>query len=162
MLRMDESVVDSLGPGATKMARECLAVRVRLLSRRLSRIYDAALRPLGITVAQLNVLSLIENLTSAPSGRVAELLCMEISTLSRNARIMRSEGWIAIERAERGNGRVLTLTPAGSAKLLEALPAWEQAQSEARGVLGDDGAQVLWKLGSAVLGAQAEGGRAPR
>lgn len=91
------------------MAEECLAVRVRLLSRRLSRIYDGALRPIGLTVAQLNVLSVIEVVGSAPAGRVADLLAMEISTLSRNARIMEGEGWITIERAERGNGRILRL-----------------------------------------------------
>ena len=108
------------------MAEDCLAVRVRLLSRRLSRIYDGALRPLGLTVAQLNVLSVIEVIESAPAGRVADLLAMEISTLSRNARIMESEGWITIERAERGNGRILRLTSAGLQKLRDAKPAWDE------------------------------------
>ena len=132
-----------------------LAIRARLISRRLSRIYDAALRPLGITVSQLNLLSVIENLHSAPSGRIADLLSMEISTLSRNARIAQGEGWITIERAERGNGRVLSLTPAGRHKLLDALPAWEQAQSEARTLLGPEAAETLWKVGNSVWDEQA-------
>ncbi len=132
------------------MAEECLAVRVRLLSRRLSRIYDAALRPLAITVAQLNVLSVIEVMGSAPAGRVADLLAMEISTLSRNARIMESQGWITVDRAERGNGRILRLTPAGVEKVREAKPAWDAAQSQARGLLGDEGARELKRLGDGV------------
>src|SRR5271155_553370 len=118
------------------MAEDCLAVRVRLLSRRLSRIYDGALRPLGLTVAQLNVLSVLEVIGFAPAGRVADLLAMEISTLSRNARIMESEGWITIERAERGNGRILRITPTGLKKLKEAKPAWDAAQLQARELLG--------------------------
>jgi DNA-binding MarR family transcriptional regulator len=132
------------------MAEDCLAVRVRLLSRRLSRIYDSALRPLGLTVAQLNVLSVIDVVDSAPAGRVADLLAMEISTLSRNAHIMENEGWITIERAERGNGRILRLTPAGVLKLREARPAWDRAQTKARELLGDQGAQELKRLGDGV------------
>ncbi len=132
------------------MAAECLAVRIRLLSRRLSRIYDGALRPFGLTVAQLNLLSVIEIVESAPAGRVAELLAMEISTLSRNARIMEREGWITIERAERGNGRILQITPAGLQKLREAKPAWDAAQGEARELLGEEGALELKRLGDGV------------
>jgi len=132
------------------MAEECLAVRVRLLSRRLSRIYDGALRPLGLTVAQLNVLCVIEVIDCAPAGRVADLLAMEISTLSRNARIMEGEGWITIERAERGNGRILRLTSAGRQKLRKARPAWDRAQTEAHELLGDEGAQELKRLGDGV------------
>ena len=141
---------EAVGPRGTQMAEECLAVRVRLLSRRLSRIYDGALRPLGLTVAQLNVLSVIEVIDCAPAGRVADLLAMEISTLSRNARIMESEGWITIQRAERGNGRILRLTSAGRQKLRKARPAWDRAQTEARELLGDEGTQELKRLDDGV------------
>ena len=147
---MAETAPEAVGPRGTQMAEECLAVRVRLLSRRLSRIYDGALRPLGLTVAQLNVLCVIEVIDCAPAGRVADLLAMEISTLSRNARIMESEGWITIQRAERGNGRVLRLTSAGRQKLRKARPAWDRAQTEARELLGDEGTQELKRLGDGV------------
>ena len=147
---MAETAREAVGPRGSQMAEECLAVRVRLLSRRLSRIYDGALRPLGLTVAQLNVLSVIEVIDCAPAGRVADLLAMEISTLSRNARIMESEGWITIQRAERGNGRILRLTSAGRQKLRKARPAWDRAQTEARELLGDEGTQELKRLGDGV------------
>ena len=147
---MAETVPEAVGPRGTEMAEECLAVRVRLLSRRLSRIYDGALRPLGLTVAQMNVLCVIEVIDCAPAGRVADLLAMEISTLSRNARIMESEGWITIGRAERGNGRILRLTSAGRQKLRKARPAWDRAQTEARELLGDEGVRELKRLGDGV------------
>jgi DNA-binding MarR family transcriptional regulator len=132
------------------MAEECLAVRVRFLSRRLSRIYDSALRPVGLTVAQLNLLSVIEVVGSAPAGRVAELLGMEISTLSRNARIMAGEGWITVDPAKRGNGRILSLTDAGAEKLRESKPVWDEAQAQARRLLGPDGSRDLKRIGDAV------------
>jgi DNA-binding MarR family transcriptional regulator len=140
------------------MAEQCLAVRVRLLSRRLSRLYDGALRPLGLTVAQLNLLCVIEVTEPAPAGRAADLLAMEISTLSRNAHIMENEGWITIERAERGNGRVLCLTSDGRQKLREAKPAWDSAQAEARVLLGNEGAIELKRLGDGVWDHQVSSG----
>ncbi|HEX4187102.1 MAG TPA: MarR family winged helix-turn-helix transcriptional regulator [Solirubrobacteraceae bacterium] len=147
---MPETAPEAVGPRGTEMAEECLAVRVRLLSRRLSRIYDGALRPLGLTVAQLNVLCVLDVSDRARAGRVADLLAMEISTLSRNARIMESEGWITIDRAEHGNGRVLRLTSAGRQKLRKARPAWDRAQTEARELLGGEGARELKRLGDGV------------
>lgn len=153
-LTMTKVASKTSGPRGTQMAEECLAVRVRMVSRRLSRIYDAALRPLGLTVAQLNLLSVLEVVGSAPSSRVAELLGMEISTLSRNTRIMESEGWISVAPAERGNGRILTLSAAGIEKLSESKPAWVEAQAQARDLLGPDGSRDLKRIGDAAWDAQ--------
>jgi DNA-binding MarR family transcriptional regulator len=144
---------DPTGPTGTPMAEQCLAVRVRLLNRRISRIYDAAFRPLGVTAAQVNLLSALELAGPVPAGRLADVLAMEISTLSRNARIMAGEGWVEVERADHGNGRILRLTEAGAQKLADAGPAWEEAQREARALLGEDGAHDLKRLGDAVWAA---------
>lgn len=121
---------------AAEIGRDCIAVRVRLLNRAITRLYDSALRPHGITIGQLNLLSSIANLQPIPSGRLADVLSMEISTLSRNARLMRDEGWIDIAHADRGNGRVLTATRAGERKLEELKPAWMHAQEQAAELMG--------------------------
>jgi len=154
---MSETAPQGVGLRGIEVAEECLAVRARLLSRRLSRIYDGELRPLGLTVGQLTVLSVLDVSDGAPAGRVADLLAMDISTLSRNARIMESEGWITIERAERGNGRVLRLTSAGRQKLRDARPAWDRAQMETRELLGDEDARALKHLGGRELKRLGEG-----
>jgi|HubBroStandDraft_6_1064221.scaffolds.fasta_scaffold112151_2 DNA-binding MarR family transcriptional regulator len=131
---------------ANEIGRDCLAVRVRLLNRAITRIYDAALRPHGLTIAQLNLLISIANRQPAPAGEVARLLSMEISTLSRNARLLSTQGLIEIEHAEHGNGRILTLTDEGSEKLAELRPAWRAAQRDAQGLLGDDAARSIKRL----------------
>ena len=41
---------------AAEIARDCMASRVRRLERRLTRIYDDALRALGLTGSQLALL----------------------------------------------------------------------------------------------------------
>jgi DNA-binding MarR family transcriptional regulator len=123
---------------AREIGRDCLAVRVRLLGRAVTRIYDAALRPHGLTIAQLNLLATIAIRQPVPAGGVAQLLSMEISTLSRNARLLEEDGLIHIEPAEHGNGRVLALTDAGSEKLAELRPAWLDAQRLAHELIGDE------------------------
>ena len=138
--------MDPAGPAAVvarEIGRDCLAVRVRLLSRAITRIYDAALRPYGLTVAQLNLLTSIAIREPAPAGDVAEVLSMEISTLSRNARLLRDDGLIRIERAKRGNGRVLSLTEVGSERLAELRPAWREAQRQTRELIGASGATSI-------------------
>jgi DNA-binding MarR family transcriptional regulator len=131
---------------AKEIGTDCLAVRVRLLSRSITRIYDGALRPHGLTVAQLNLLTTVANEQPVAAGRVAELLSMEISTLSRNARLLADEGLIGIEHARHGNGRVLRLTAAGGERLVELRPAWRAAQDEAQAMLGDDAAGSIKRL----------------
>jgi DNA-binding MarR family transcriptional regulator len=138
----------------TEIARDCLAVRVRLLSRTITRIYDAALRPYGLTVSQLNLLATIQNLQPAPSGEVAAALSMEISTLSRNVRLMEKEGWVTVAHAEHGNGRVLSLTNAGARMLDEAKPAWARAQAETKALLGADTAKTITRLVDGVWARQ--------
>jgi DNA-binding MarR family transcriptional regulator len=137
-----------------EIARDCLGVRVRLLNRTMTRIYDAALRPHGLTAAQLNLLASIQNLEPARASKIADLLSMEISTLSRNAHLMQRRGWLTIEPAERGNSRLLRLTKQGARKLDEATPAWRQAQQEASSVLGKDGAALIRKLVDGIWAEQ--------
>ncbi len=131
---------------ASEIGRDCLAVRVRLLNRAITRIYDAALRPCGLTIAQLNLLTSIANRQPVPAGEIAQLLSMEISTLSRNARLLQDEGLVQIDHAEHGNGRMLTLTDAGVERLAELLPAWRTAQRQAQELLGDDAARSIKQL----------------
>ncbi|HTU78282.1 MAG TPA: MarR family transcriptional regulator [Solirubrobacteraceae bacterium] len=139
---------------AGEIGRDCLAVRVRLLNRAVTRIYDAALRPHGLTIAQLNLLTSIAARQPAPAGEVARLLSMEISTLSRNARLLHEDGLIRIERAEHGNGRIFTLTDAGAGKLSELRPAWRSAQRRAQTLLGEDAAHSIKQLVDGMFAEQ--------
>ena len=116
---------------------------MRLLNRAVSRVYDRALRPYDVTVAQLNLLSAVAQLGPVPAGKLADLLSLQISTMSRNMHLMEGSGLIEIAPAERGNGRVIRLTNAGARKLEELLPAWRAAQGEAAELLGAEGRRAL-------------------
>jgi DNA-binding MarR family transcriptional regulator len=147
---MSPKLSKSVDRAADMIAADCLAVRVRLLSRTITAIYDDALRPLGLTAGQLNVLVIIANRGPISPGEIARRLSMEKSTVSRNLARMRDNGWIAVTAGESGHKQRLTLNRRGKALLERALPAWEEAQTEARAVLGQRGADSIRSIGNTL------------
>jgi len=117
---------------AMEMRRECVAMRVRLLNRRISRLYDAALRPYGVTTAQLNIMTALALTGGARATDIADTLAIEKSTLSRNLARMVERGWISAVDEARGTGKELQLLAAGRKLFERAIPAWRAAQRQAR------------------------------
>lgn len=126
---------------AKRIAGECLAMRTRRLSRVVTRLFDAALRPLGIGVAQLSLLVAVQRRGPMAPAQVGRALDIEKSTLSRNLARLQESGWIQ-ERPE-GRGKLLELTPAGRLLLAKAYPLWRQAQTRARRHLGEAAVSAL-------------------
>ncbi|HEV8603985.1 MAG TPA: MarR family winged helix-turn-helix transcriptional regulator [Tepidisphaeraceae bacterium] len=122
-----------------RVARECIAVRMRLLNRVITNIYDTALRPLGVKVSQLNVLVAAAKLQLARPQDVCRILQLDSSTLSRNLERMKSRGWIQIVPGADARTQSFRLTSAGRRLLERALPAWERAQGRACELLGENG-----------------------
>jgi DNA-binding MarR family transcriptional regulator len=147
---MSPSNSKSVHRAADIIAADCLSVRVRLLSRTITAIYDDALRPLGLTAGQLNVLVVIAKRGPISPGEIARRLNMEKSTVSRNLARMRDNDWITVTAGESGHKQRLTLNRRGKALLERSLPAWEEAQSQTRAVLGQRGADSIRSIGNTV------------
>ena len=130
---MSKTAVNPIG---RKMARECTAVRLRLLNRVVTHLYDEALRPLGLKVSQLNILVVTANLELARPADVCRILHLEASTLSRNLERMRASGWVETVAGEDARSQPFRLTPAGKRILEQAASAWEQGQRSANDLLG--------------------------
>ncbi len=122
---------------AQTIASECVGARVRALSRALTRVYDERLRPHGIKFSQMNILTSVTLRGPISPGRVAQILGIEKSTLSRNVRILESNGWIESRPGEVGNSLLLSATPKGRRLLQKASPSWREAQDEVTSLLGD-------------------------
>jgi DNA-binding MarR family transcriptional regulator len=129
-----------------RIARSCIAVRVRLLNRVITNLYDEALRPLGLKVSQVNLLVVAGKLGVARPGQVCELLNLDTSTLSRNVERMVARDWLEIVPDEDGRSQPFRLTTRGRKLLEKAVPAWEEAQEQAAALLGDAGVEMLHKV----------------
>jgi len=132
------------------IARDCIAVRLRLLNRVITNFYDKTLRPLGLKVSQLNILVVTAKLGLAPPATVCDILQLDTSTLSRNVERMRTKGWVEVVPGHDARTQPFRLT-AQSKKLLErAVPAWKQAQQKAGNLLGEEGIALLREVSQKV------------
>jgi DNA-binding MarR family transcriptional regulator len=134
---------EKYGPAIDAIARTCIAVRLRLLNRVVTNLYDDTLRPLGLKVSQLNLLVVTAKLGLAQPTKVCDLLQLDPSTLSRNVERMRAKGWLEVVPGEDARTQPFRLTAQGKRLLERAAPAWEQAQQQATELLGEDGVALL-------------------
>ena len=139
-----------------KIAGECVAVRLRMLNRAITNIYDDALRPLGLKASQLNILIVTAKLGLARPGQVCEILQLDASTLSRNVKPLQAHGWVEVVPGEDARAQPFRLTPKGKRLVEKAVPAWEEAQRQATELLGEEGIALLDKAAKKLRQARAE------
>jgi len=126
-----------------EVARECIAVRMRMLNRVVSKLYDDALRPLSLKVSQMNILVAAAKMGTARPREVCRRLHLDVSTLSRNVERMRARGWLEVVADDDGRAQPFRLTAAGRKLLEKAIPPWHKAQEKAKVLLGREAADLL-------------------
>lgn len=133
----------SIADIAETTAGACLATRVRQLSRIITRVYDDAMRPLGITASQYTLLAQLAARDSITAVEIGRELDIEKSTLSRNLKRLLALGHIIMDPPAGRRGRGLHLTPKGQAILKDAFPIWQDAQTRAVSAMGAESRNVL-------------------
>lgn len=139
-MKSDKTIIDCI-------ACECLLSRTRRLNRVLTRIYDDELRPFGLKATQLNLLVVVAKAGHIRRIDIGKLLHLDPSTLTRNLKIMVTNGWIEeVASGEDGRGLPLRVTTQGRNLLEQIGPAWRKAQNRAQKFIGDEGAALLLRL----------------
>ena len=123
---------------ADTTATSCIATRVRQLSRIITRVYDDAMRPLGITASQFTLLTQLASRDGITAVEIGGGLDIEKSTLSRNLKRMLALNLITMDPPAGRRGRGLHLTPKGQSVIKEAYPVWLSAQQKAVGAMGPE------------------------
>lgn len=134
---------------ATDVTRECIAVRLRMANRVVTKIYDDALRPFGLRIAQMSLLAFAESQGLLRQSEICAQLQLDSSTLSRNLERMRMNGWLRETPGEDCRAHPYQLTATGRKLLRKAMPAWVEAQEKARALLGEEAVAALWKFAKA-------------
>lgn len=136
-----------------RIAKECIATRVRLLNRVVTKTYDDCLRPLGLRTAQQTILVAISLMKTPTPTQIERRLSLEKSTVSRNVERMQRRGWVEFVQGEDGRSHHLKLTAKGAQLLRESAAAWQLAQKKVAFLLGKEGVTALSRILSA-LGAE--------
>ncbi len=125
---------------ARKMATECPAMRARQASRALGRIFDEALRPLGLQLTQLPLLcaAAMAGEAGASIGTLARGIVIDPTTLTRNIRPLEKAGLLRVARSPQDRRtRMVFLTRAGERMIERTFPAWQRALREANEAFGE-------------------------
>jgi DNA-binding MarR family transcriptional regulator len=128
---------------AVAMRDGCLGVRISRLHRLVARRFDQALRPLGLTLPQLEILAVLMMRGSLKPSAVADALAVERSTISRNLSVMEQKGWVAIESMPSGRAASVAITQQGVAVLARAKTAWTEAQAYVVDLIGTDASGTI-------------------
>ncbi len=135
---------ESIEKQAREVVATCLGYRTRKLARTVTRLYNDRLRPLDLNIAEMNLMAAIAGRRSVQPARLGRAMELEKSTLSRNSGRLVDRGWVEIRDHPHGRGVLLALTPRGNEMLLQALPAWKEAQEQAQALV----AETLLDLGA--------------
>ncbi len=131
---------------ADEISARCLAVRLRMLNRALTGLFDDALRPLGLRTTQLNILVVVSRMGDATASRVAAFLHLDKSSISREVRVLVRNKWLSEAKGTDGRRRHLSTSALGERLIARALPAWRAAQSRAEDMLGPAGTSAVHSL----------------
>jgi DNA-binding MarR family transcriptional regulator len=134
---------DRLKRDAAEVLRDCIATRLRMANRVITKVYDDALRPLGLTVTQMSMLVVAEDRGLIRQSEVGAELQLDDSTLSRNLERMRANGWLEEVSGDDARVHSYQLTEAGRTLLDKTIPVWRGAQREAQRLFGESGVQAL-------------------
>lgn len=133
----------------------CLCLAAQRAARALSRRFDEALRPVGLTSGQFSLLISLNRPNPPSIGSVADLLAMDRTTLTANIKPLARRGLLrVIDDPDDRRVRRLALTADGQALLQHAVPLWERTHTEVDALLAADRMPTL-RAGLATLGAVA-------
>jgi DNA-binding MarR family transcriptional regulator len=128
---------------AENTSAACISTRVRQLSRIITRVYDDAMRPLGITASQFTLLTQLAQQDGITAVEIGHALDIEKSTLSRNLKRLLKDGHITMDPPAGRRGRGLHLTAKGAQVIQHGYPVWRDAQMRTIGVMGPESRSTL-------------------
>ena len=123
MLRQNSPPLNWLNAGAV-----CLNFNLRRTARAVTQYYDEALKPTGVKVTQFTILMAIASRTDHSITNIAQLAQVDRTTLTRSLKILASDKFIDIRKAQPGNKRRVSITPQGIKKMKQIYPYWFRAQ----------------------------------
>lgn len=122
----------------------CSCNMIRRSARKITQFYDLSFREVGIKSTQFSILATLANLGAVPITKLAAIIKLERTGLTRNLNILERNGWVDIQTGEQDSRlRVVSLTEEGYKQLDQAIPYWEKAQNKLKKEMGAD---VLEKL----------------
>jgi DNA-binding MarR family transcriptional regulator len=124
----------------------CLCIAVRKASRRITNVYDEALAPTGINLAQFSLLKKIRRMAPVSLTDLGKAMELDRSTMGRNVKVLERMGLIQAVAGKDQRQASVELSEAGQETLSTAIPLWEHVQADINARLGLDKVAHLEQL----------------
>jgi DNA-binding MarR family transcriptional regulator len=128
----------------------CYCAALRAATRKTTALYDAALAPVGITVAQYSLMRRIQHARTVSLTDLARAAELDRSTVGRNVRVLERMGLVSETLVEDHRETAVALTAAGLETMRRARPYWDEAQRRVEQILGAEGADRLRALAQSL------------
>jgi DNA-binding MarR family transcriptional regulator len=134
----------------TSAARRCVGGNIRRTDRVVTQFYDEILAPSGLSVPQFGLLAILAEVAPITIHRLAELMDIDRTTLTRNLKLLIKQHLVGSEEGEDRRMRRVLLTQEGEQALKRAWPLWQEAQARIECALGRERLDALLTELSAV------------
>jgi len=124
----------------------CTNLKLRQLTRMVTRHYDQYIHATGLKNTQYALLSHVVGLEPIRPVDLAKRMQMDASTLTRNLQPLVAQGWVTIGAGSDARSRLIEATEAGRAKRAQAQLAWKAAQRALNERLGMERVAALHEL----------------
>ena len=118
------------------METACYCTALRAATRKLTAIYDEAMAPVGINIAQFALLRRIDRAAPLSLTELAQSAELDRSTVGRNVKVLERMGLVASAAGSDQREATITLTAAGCAVMKDGAPLWDEAQRRIEARLG--------------------------
>ena len=123
---------------ARKVGQTCACFNLRQAARRVTQLFDEALRPVDLRATQFTVLNAVRVLGPIPIKQLAERLVTDRTTLTRNLQLLERRTLVRIESGRDRRIHEISLTDEGADLLARAYPYWRKAQDRVTEAMGGE------------------------
>ena len=130
------------------MSTDCACFNVRKAARALTAFYDQVMAPTGLRATQGTLLVALARAGDIPVTRLAGILGLDRTTLTRNLEPLERDRLVVIRPGEDRRVKLAGITEKGRKTLSAAIPFWREAQRQiAEGTGAGRWTELRWELG---------------
>lgn len=130
----------------TDTSQGCTNLKLRKLTRMVTRHYDHYVATCGLKNTQYALLSYAVKLEPVRPVDLARHMQMDASTLTRNMQPLVAQGWLKMCAGNDARSRRIEVTAAGREKQAQAQRVWQEAQVAIVAQLGAERVAALHQL----------------
>ena len=124
----------------------CYCINYRRAANTLTKYYDAAFAPIGLTGNQFFLLNSIQQLGSCNKSELAQYTSLDRTTIIRNLNTLEKKELVEPAPGASRRSSAIQLSETGSKAFMAGRGIWQKLQEEVQQVLGEGNLPTQWDL----------------